>query len=278
MFDRRNNLSELVAADVRGVLRRGGLRDGDPAQRPRLRGAEPRQAGAALRPAARRARRPMCGWRPRCCGASGSARHERRVARGLGRGLAALLGEQSPAPAPPRTSLPVTALEPGPVPAAHGAWIRSSCSDLTESIRAAGRAAADAGAAASGQAGALPDHRRRAPLAGGAGGRAARGAGAGPRRCRTPRRWRPRWSRTCSARTSTRSRRRRATAGCSDEFGLTQDALGDLVGKSRSHVANTMRLLQLPDPVRTRCRRARCPPGTRGRCWRIPTRRRRRKR
>lgn len=33
------------------------------------------------------------------------------------------------------------------------------------------------------------------------------------------------------------------------EFGLTQDQLGDLVGKSRSHVANTVRLLQLPDGV-----------------------------
>ncbi len=34
------------------------------------------------------------------------------------------------------------------------------------------------------------------------------------------------------------------------EFGLTQDGLGELVGKSRSHVANTMRLLNLPDAVR----------------------------
>ncbi len=34
------------------------------------------------------------------------------------------------------------------------------------------------------------------------------------------------------------------------EFGLTQDNLGGLVGKSRSHVANTLRLLQLPDAVR----------------------------
>ena len=33
------------------------------------------------------------------------------------------------------------------------------------------------------------------------------------------------------------------------EFGLTQDQLGSLVGKSRSHVANTVRLLQLPDGV-----------------------------
>jgi len=35
-----------------------------------------------------------------------------------------------------------------------------------------------------------------------------------------------------------------------DEFGLTQDALGQAVGKSRSHVANTMRLLGLPERVR----------------------------
>ena len=35
-----------------------------------------------------------------------------------------------------------------------------------------------------------------------------------------------------------------------EEFGLTQDALGQAVGKSRSHVANTLRLLALPDRVR----------------------------
>ena len=35
-----------------------------------------------------------------------------------------------------------------------------------------------------------------------------------------------------------------------DEFGLTQEELGAAVGKSRSHVANLMRLLQLPPTVR----------------------------
>jgi ParB family chromosome partitioning protein len=35
-----------------------------------------------------------------------------------------------------------------------------------------------------------------------------------------------------------------------DEFGLTQDGLGQAVGKSRSHVANTLRLLGLPGKVR----------------------------
>ena len=35
-----------------------------------------------------------------------------------------------------------------------------------------------------------------------------------------------------------------------DEYGHTQDALGKLVHKSRSHVANLMRLLDLPRTVR----------------------------
>jgi ParB family chromosome partitioning protein len=35
-----------------------------------------------------------------------------------------------------------------------------------------------------------------------------------------------------------------------DEFGLTQEGLGQAVGKSRSHVANTVRLLSLPSEVR----------------------------
>ena len=34
------------------------------------------------------------------------------------------------------------------------------------------------------------------------------------------------------------------------EFGRTQASLAEAVGKSRSHVANTVRLLSLPEPVR----------------------------
>jgi ParB family transcriptional regulator, chromosome partitioning protein len=37
-----------------------------------------------------------------------------------------------------------------------------------------------------------------------------------------------------------------------DQFGRTQASLADAVGKSRSHVANTLRLLGLPDVVRRR--------------------------
>ncbi|MDR3518560.1 MAG: ParB/RepB/Spo0J family partition protein [Azospirillaceae bacterium] len=36
-----------------------------------------------------------------------------------------------------------------------------------------------------------------------------------------------------------------------NEFGHTQEALAKALGKSRSHVANTLRLLSLPDPLRT---------------------------
>jgi ParB family transcriptional regulator, chromosome partitioning protein len=36
------------------------------------------------------------------------------------------------------------------------------------------------------------------------------------------------------------------------EFGRSQTSLADAVGKSRSHVANTLRLLSLPEPVRHR--------------------------
>ncbi len=34
------------------------------------------------------------------------------------------------------------------------------------------------------------------------------------------------------------------------EFGYTQQDLGQVIGKSRSHVANTLRLLKLPEPVK----------------------------
>lgn len=39
------------------------------------------------------------------------------------------------------------------------------------------------------------------------------------------------------------------------KFGLTQEALGAAVGKSRSHVSNTLRLLNLPEPVKEALRK-----------------------
>jgi ParB family chromosome partitioning protein len=40
-----------------------------------------------------------------------------------------------------------------------------------------------------------------------------------------------------------------------DEFGLTQEALGSAVGKSRSHIANTIRLLNLPTSIQAEVRK-----------------------
>lgn len=43
-----------------------------------------------------------------------------------------------------------------------------------------------------------------------------------------------------------------AYQGMVDDLGLTQDAVAELVGRSRSHVGNTMRLLRLTAPVQRR--------------------------
>ena len=109
MYDPRNNLSGQVMADVRELPRRQGLRDGDPAQCPGLRGAVLWQAGAALRSAllgvaglsqagvgshqarARAARRSLtdisAGEFKRMAMAEEQGRSR------LGRGLAALIGD-----------------------------------------------------------------------------------------------------------------------------------------------------------------------------------------
>lgn len=46
-----------------------------------------------------------------------------------------------------------------------------------------------------------------------------------------------------------------------DRFGRTQDSVAAQVGKSREHVANTLRLLQLPDDVREHVKDGRLSPG-----------------
>jgi ParB family chromosome partitioning protein len=46
-----------------------------------------------------------------------------------------------------------------------------------------------------------------------------------------------------------------------EEFGLTQERLGEAVGKSRSHVANVLRLLNLPASVQAAVKRGEISPG-----------------
>ncbi len=46
-----------------------------------------------------------------------------------------------------------------------------------------------------------------------------------------------------------------------DRFGYTQEELGQIIGKSRSHLANMLRLLKLPDSVQTMVRGGELSPG-----------------
>ncbi|MEM9026893.1 MAG: ParB/RepB/Spo0J family partition protein [Pseudomonadota bacterium] len=46
-----------------------------------------------------------------------------------------------------------------------------------------------------------------------------------------------------------------------EKFGYTQDKLAEVIGKSRSHLANTLRLLKLPDPVQNMVKSGRLTPG-----------------
>ena len=94
------------------------------------------------------------------------------------------------------------------------------------------------------------DHRRRAALARGAARRPARGAG------RRPRGHRRRGARACdhrerAARRSQCARRgERLSARSTTSSTYSQDDIAKIVGKSRSHVANTLRLLKLSDAVK----------------------------
>ena len=62
MFDRRNNLSAPGRRRRPRLPRQGRVRHGDPAQRPALRGAEPRHAGADLRSSLPGLARPIWRW------------------------------------------------------------------------------------------------------------------------------------------------------------------------------------------------------------------------
>ena len=119
--------------------------------------------------------------------------------------------------------------------------------ELAASIRESGDRAADPGAP---PRRALPDHRGRAALARGAGRRPRDRAGHRARGAATSSCWSSRSSRTSSARSCRRSRRRRPSSGCRTELGLTQEEIARRVGRDRTTVANTLRLLRLPRELR----------------------------
>ena len=175
----------------------------------------------------------------------------------LGRGLAALLGDSGPAtPATPApagaTALPVEFLEPGPYQP-RGPMAPEALEELADSIRARGilqpilvRPHPD-----------RPGHYQI--IAGERRWRAAQRAGLHE----VPALVRNLADGDAMAAALVENLQREDLNAIEEaegyrrlvaEFGMTQDSLGQAVGKSRSHVANTMRLLNLPPTVQAEVR------------------------
>ena len=170
----------------------------------------------------------------------------------LGRGLAALLGDSAPNLSPPSatdsvTSLPIEHLAPGPFQP-RGDFDPASMAELVDSIRARGilqpllvRP--------------KPDERDRYQIiAGERRWRAAQQAGLHT----VPTLIRDLTDTEAMAAALVENLQRQDLNAIEeaegyqrlvDEFGLTQERLAEAVGKSRSHVANTLRLRNLPTPV-----------------------------
>ncbi len=170
----------------------------------------------------------------------------------LGRGLAALLGDSAPNLSPPGatdsvTSLPIEHLAPGPFQP-RGDFDPASMAELVDSIRARGilqpllvRP--------------KPDERDRYQIiAGERRWRAAQQAGLHT----VPTLIRDLTDTEAMAAALVENLQRQDLNAIEeaegyqrlvDEFGLTQERLAEAVGKSRSHVANTLRLRNLPTPV-----------------------------
>ena len=178
----------------------------------------------------------------------------------LGRGLASLLGEAALGPgAAPRTTLPIAALEPGPFQP-RTSFDEAALADLTASIR---------------QQGVLQpllarpnpaDPTRFQIIAGERRWRAAQAAGLHE----VPVLLRTLDDTEAMAAGLVENLQRQDLDAIEEaegyrrlqgEFGITQDQLGQLVGKSRSHVANTLRLLALPDTIRQHLRSGALTPG-----------------
>ena len=169
----------------------------------------------------------------------------------LGRGLAALLGESGlprPGTGAPRTVLPVSAMQPSPFQP-RTSMDPAALADLTDSIRKQGVLQPILVRPTPGQ----PDQYQI--IAGERRWRAAQAAGLHE----VPVLVRPFSDQDAMAAALVENLQRQDLDAIEEaegyrrlitEFGLTQDQLGSTVGKSRSHVANTMRLLALPAPVR----------------------------
>ncbi len=170
-----------------------------------------------------------------------------RDAPRLGRGLAALLGD-APAPGAPVRVLPIEVLAPGPFQP-RNAMAADALAELVESVRRQGILQPILARSSPGEPG------RFQIIAGERRWRAAQAAGLHE----IPVLVRELADGEAMAAGLVENLQRQdlnpieeaeGFARLTDEFGLTQEQLGEAIGKSRSHVTNALRLLNLPDAVR----------------------------
>jgi ParB family chromosome partitioning protein len=170
-----------------------------------------------------------------------------RDAPRLGRGLAALLGD-APAEESPVRVLPVAVLEPGPFQP-RAAMAADALAELVESVRRQGILQPILARSSPGAPG------RFQIIAGERRWRAAQAAGLHE----IPVLVRELADGEAMAAGLVENLQRQdlnpieeaeGFARLTDEFGMTQEQLGEAIGKSRSHVTNALRLLHLPVEVR----------------------------
>ena len=185
----------------------------------------------------------------------------------LGRGLAALIGEArgegvtakdavgDPAAAERARNqrrVPIEFLKPNPNNPRRN-FSDAELDELTASIRERGIIQPVIVRAGARHRRHVRDHRRRTALARGAARRIARRSGRRRSRRPTARRSSSPSSRTCSAPISMRSKRRPAIRRSPTNIDHSHDDIAKIVGKSRTHVTNTMRLLKLSEPMQGLC-------------------------
>ncbi len=170
-----------------------------------------------------------------------------RDAPRLGRGLAALLGD-APAPGAPVRVLPIEVLAPGPFQP-RNAMAADALAELVESVRRQGILQPILARSSPGEPG------RFQIIAGERRWRAAQAAGLHE----IPVLVRELADAEAMAAGLVENLQRQdlnpieeaeGFARLTDEFGMTQEQLGEAIGKSRSHVTNALRLLNLPEYVR----------------------------